>query len=172
MSGTIEGRVGEDEAESVTELVTALAEQVARLQDVERARSFLAVYAAMMDDAPQPDEVATLFLPDAELATSASTVHGTKGIADFYAGALQRDPSAKRHFITNVQASWVAPGRVRLESYFLFTSRRLDGSGIGWGRYEDIVDTSGPTPRFARKAITIDVGTDLEHGWHGPEDAR
>ena len=57
------------------------------------------------------------------------------------------------------------PGRVRLQSYFLYLGRGDDDSVIGWGTYDDTVDVSGPEPLFAEKTIGIIVGTTLAAGW-------
>jgi hypothetical protein len=138
-----------------------------RHDDIEAARGILFDYAQVLDT-PDPRTVAALFTEDGVLRTAAGSCHGRAEIEKFFAAAFARDPSVKRHFITNTKATWLAPKRVRVDSYFLFTGRG-DRSVIGWGTYLDVVDVSGAEPRFAEKTIAVHLNSTLDDGWalHG-----
>ena len=73
--------------------------------------------------------------------------------------------SEKRHFIMNIRTRPQSPGRVEVASYFVFTARDADASGLGWGTYLDEIEVRDGTARFARKTITPHVNTDLVRGW-------
>jgi hypothetical protein len=148
--------------------LSALEERLTRLEDIETARSMFHLYADTLD-VPRAETVTALFVDDGILHTPVGSFSGREEIEKFYAGAFASDPSIKRHFIVNPKATWLSPGRVRLESYFLYTGRGVGASIIGWGTYDDVVDVSGPEPRFVEKTIAIAVGTDLAAGW--PVDA-
>lgn len=134
-----------------------------RLEEVERARGFLHEYASVLDD-PRPDAMAELFLPEAELRGGAAEARGREEIREFFVGAFAADPSAKRHLVMNPRATWLSPGRVRVEAYFLYVGRG-DASVIGWGTYDAVVDTEGESPHFASLAIDVHLGTTLAAGW-------
>lgn len=120
---------------------------------------------ALAIDAQDPDAVLACFTPDAEVATPTQSWQGHEAIADFFAGAWAADQSAKRHFIASPRTTWLEPGRVRLEAYFLFVGQVPDQSVIGWGQYDDIVDVRGPEPKFVRVAMQLHLHTDLAAGW-------
>jgi hypothetical protein len=134
-----------------------------RHDDIEAARGILFDYAKVLDT-PDPRTVAALFTEDGVLRTTAGSCQGRDEIEAFFTAAFTRDPSAKRHFITNAKTTWLAPGRVRIDSYFLFVGRG-GRSVIGWGTYLDIVDVSGPEPRFAEKTIDVHLNSTLDDGW-------
>lgn len=142
----------------------ALTERLQRLEEIERARGLPHHYAHTMDD-PRPAAAAGLFTKDGELTTPGGVFRGRAEIERFFVGAIDRDRSDKRHFITSPRTTWLGPGRVRLESYFWFTGRTENASLIGWGIYDDVVDVSGDEPLFARKSITPHLRTDLVAGW-------
>ena len=135
-----------------------------RLEDIETARSIFHIYAAVLDE-PDPVTVARLFAPDAVLHTPVGDFEGRQAIQDFYAAAFEADPSVKRHLIVNPKVVHAADGRVRLVSDFLYLGQGDDQSIIGWGSYEDVVDTTGESPVFQEKTIAVHVGTDLATGW-------
>lgn len=141
-----------------------LARRLTRLEEVERGRGLLHRYAQVMDD-PRAETTAALFTPDAELTTPSGTFQGRARIAEFYAGAIARDPSIKRHFITSPRATWLSAGQVRLEAYFLFTGRADGASLIGWGTYDAQAEVGGDEPLFASLSITPHLRTDLATGW-------
>ncbi len=136
-----------------------------RQDDIEAARGILFDYAKVLDT-PDPRTVADLFTEDGVLRTAAGSFQGRLEIETFFAAAFARDPSIKRHFITNSKVTWLAPRRVRVESYFLFVGRG-DRSAIGWGTYLDIIDMSGSEPRFAEKTIDVHLNSTLDDGWAG-----
>lgn len=134
-----------------------------RHDDIEAARGILFDYAKVLDT-PDPATVTALFTEDGVLHTAAGSCHGHPEIERFFTAAFTRDPSHKRHFITNSKLTWLAPDRVRIDSYFLFVGRG-DRSVIGWGTYLDIVDVSGTDPRFAEKTIDVHLTSTLDAGW-------
>jgi hypothetical protein len=66
------------------------------------------------------------------------------------------------------RVTWLEPGLVRLEAYFYFVGRMPDSSVLGWGTYDDVVDVTGPEPRFARIRMESHLRTDLAGGWASP----
>jgi hypothetical protein len=141
-----------------------LRRRVLRLEETEVARGLLHAYAHALD-VPVAERVASLFAVDGTLRTSRGVAEGRAEISEFFRTAFAADPSVKRHFIMTPRATWLGPGRVRLQSYFLYVGRGADASVIGWGTYDDIIDVSGPEPLFAEKVIEVHVGTDLATGW-------
>jgi len=144
--------------------MSTVEERLGRLEDVEAARGILFDYAHTLDD-PDPRTVAGLFTEDGVLHTASGSCRGRTEIEAFFATAFAKDPSNKRHFITNSKTTWLAPGRVRIDSYFLFAGRDTDRSVLGWGIYVDVVDVSGAAPRFAEKTIDVHLNTTLDQGW-------
>jgi hypothetical protein len=144
--------------------LTALEARLTKLEDIEAARSVFHLYANTLDE-PRADTVAALFTEDGVLHTPVGSFSGRDEVEKFYAGAFSADPSVKRHFIVNPKATWLSAGRVKLESYFLYTGRGDRTSIIGWGTYDDVVDVTGSEPRFVEKTISIHVGSDLATGW-------
>lgn len=138
--------------------------RVRRLEDIEAARNMYHVYAETLDD-PNAKTVAQLFAEDAVLHTPMGDFTGRQAIEDFYASAFEADTSLKQHLIVNPKVVSAEPGRVRLQSYFLYLGRGDDASIIGWGTYDDTVDVTGPDPLFVEKTIGIIVGTTLDQGW-------
>lgn len=141
-----------------------MAARLQRLEDIETARGIFHLYASTLDE-PDAKTVAELFTEDAVLGTPMGAYTGRDAIRDFYAVALGADPSIKRHFIVNAKVVDSSPGSVRFQSYFIYTGRGDGASIIGWGTYDDVVDVTGPEPRFAAKTIEVHVGTDLATGW-------
>lgn len=140
-----------------------LSARLDRHDDIEAARGILFDYAKVLDT-PDPATVAGLFTVDGALHTAAGSCQGRPEIEKFFTAAFARDSSVKRHFITNARTTWLAPGRVRIDSYFLFVGRG-DRSVIGWGTYLDVVDVSGAEPRFAEKTIDVHLNSTLDDGW-------
>lgn len=138
--------------------------RVRRLEDIEAARNMYHVYAETLDD-PNAKTVAQLFAEDAVLHTPMGDFTGRQAIEDFYASAFEADTSLKQHLIVNPKVISAEPGRVRLQSYFLYLGRGDDASIIGWGTYDDTVDVTGSDPLFVEKTIGIIVGTTLDQGW-------
>jgi uncharacterized protein (TIGR02246 family) len=135
-----------------------------RLEDIEEARAMFNIYAATLDE-PDAKTVSALFAEDAVLHTPMGDFHGRDAIAEFFDMAFEADPSVKRHFIVNPRVMEASAGTVRLKSDFIYLGRGDAQSIIGWGSYDDVVDTSGPAPVFREKTIAIQVGTDLATGW-------
>lgn len=142
----------------------SLLDRVARLEEAELARNLLHAYAEVLDD-PTPDAVAALFTEDGALSVPSGDFTGREAIAGFYRDRVGSGASEKRHFIANVRTRSIGPGRVEVASYFVFTARDPEASGIGWGTYLDEIEVRDGTARFARKTITPHVTTDLERGW-------
>ena len=144
--------------------VEALETRLRRLEDIETARGLYQIYAETLD-VPQAETVAALFTEDAVLHTPVGDFSGRAAIEDFYGKAFAADTSLKRHFIVNPRVLEAEPGKVRLESYFLYVGRGDAQSIIGWGTYDDVVDLTSGSPLFAEKTIQVHVGTDLATGW-------
>jgi hypothetical protein len=144
--------------------MSTVEERLDRLEDIEAARGILFDYAASLDE-PDPATVTVLFTEDGLLHTAGGTCRGRTEIEEFFSRAFTRDPANKRHFITNSKATWLAPKRVRIDSYFLFVGRDTDRSVLGWGTYLDVVDVSGEQPLFAEKTIDVHLNTTLDQGW-------
>lgn len=142
--------------------------RIRRLEAIERARVASARYANAVDARDVDALVSTVFAPDARLHARGRDATGREAIIAFYEDALTRAPGLRRHFLTNQVAEPEDPfgAVVRVESYFLFLGCD-ETSAIGWGRYEDRVDTTGPDARIIDKTIHLDVRTDLAAGWAG-----
>lgn len=141
-----------------------LREYVRRLRAIESARDHVHAYARILDD-PDPGTVTALFAPDAVLTTPSRTVRGSAEIRNFFESAFVADPSVKRHFIANVRTAWLGSSRVRVQSQFFFTGSGAGRSALGWGSYDDVVDTGGDRPCFVEKGVLVEVSTDLANGW-------
>ncbi|MFD4406223.1 nuclear transport factor 2 family protein [Nocardia sp. NPDC058499] len=141
-----------------------LRDHVRRLQAIENARDHVHAYARTLDD-PDPETVTALFASDAVLTTLSRTVRGAEEIRNFFESAFAADPSVKRHFIANVRTVWLGDSRVRVQSQFFFTGSGAGRSVLGWGSYDDVVDTGGDRPCFAEKGVVVEVSTDLASGW-------
>lgn len=135
-----------------------------RLEDIEAARAMFNIYASTLDE-PDAKTVAELFAEDAVLHTPMGDFQGRDAIEEFFGLAFKADPSVKRHFIVNPRVMETSPGTVRLHSDFLYVGRGDAQSIIGWGSYDDVVDTSGSEPVFREKTIAVHVGTNLATGW-------
>ncbi|MFF3574251.1 nuclear transport factor 2 family protein [Nocardia jiangxiensis] len=153
------------------EELAELRERVRRLEAAEIAREHLHAYARILDD-PRPETVTALFAPAAVLTTPSRKANGRAEIREFYEWAFRADASIKRHFITNARTTWLGDSRVRVQAQVLFTGRGTDRSVVGWGSYDDIVDVSGPQPRFTEKHMVIEVSTDLVAGWPHDSEVR
>lgn len=141
----------------------ALLERVARLEEAELARNLLHAYAEVLDD-PTPEAVAALFTDDGVLSVPTGDHAGREAVTGFYRDRLV-GASEKRHFIMNVRTRSLGPGVVEVASYFVFTARDVDASGLGWGTYLDVVEVGDGVARFRRKTITPHLATDLTAGW-------
>jgi hypothetical protein len=144
--------------------IEELAARLQRLEDIEAARGMFHVYAETLDE-PNAKTVAQLFADDAVLHTPVGDFTGRPAIEDFYRQAFAADTSLKQHLIVNPKVVGTDPGRVRMQSYFLYLGRGDDDSIIGWGTYDDTIDVSGQEPLFLEKTIGIIVGTTLDAGW-------
>ena len=142
----------------------ALLARIERLEEAELARNLLHAYAEELDD-PTPEAVAALFTDDGVLSVPSGDFTGHAGITEFFRDRTGPGAPEKRHFITNVRTRSLAPGTVEVASYFVFTSREPDASGLGWGTYLDVIEVADGTARFRSKTITPHVGTDLARGW-------
>ena len=142
-------------------------QRIARLEEAELARNLLHDYADILDD-PTPEAVAALFTDDGVLSVPAGDFVGTAAITSFFRDRLGPGASDKRHFIMNVRTRPQGPGLVEVASYFLFTAREPD-SGIGWGRYRDVIEVAEGRARIRHKTITPHLATDLKRGWPAPE---
>lgn len=142
----------------------ALLARVERLEEAELARNLLHAYAEELDD-PTPEAVAALFTEDGVLSVPTGDFTGRTGITAFFRDRTGPGSSEKRHFIMNVRTRPLAPGLVEVASYFVFTAREPDASGLGWGTYLDVIEVADGTARFRSKTITPHVGTDLARGW-------
>ncbi|WP_244928949.1 nuclear transport factor 2 family protein [Nocardioides sp. W7] len=141
-----------------------LAARLVRLEECGRAADILHTFAASLDD-PDLATVLPLFREDAVLVSPRRTARGRAEIASFFTEAWSADPSVKRHFVMSPRVTWLGPGRVRLETYFTFIGRMPDSSVLGWGTYDDVVDVTGPEPRFAEVRMESHLRTDLDQGW-------
>ncbi|HEY8534248.1 MAG TPA: nuclear transport factor 2 family protein [Micromonospora sp.] len=146
-----------------------LAELVRQQDECRRATGILHAFAASLDE-PDVDTVLKLFREDAVLETPRFTARGHAEIGAFFQRAWAADPSTKRHFVMSPRVTWLEPGRVRLETYFLFVGRLPGSSIIGWGTYDDIVDVSGQEPLFAYIRMESHLRTDLQSGWALPRE--
>lgn len=144
--------------------LSSLTERVARLEEAEIARNLLHAYAEVLDD-PTPEAVAELFAEDGVLSVPAGDFTGRDEIAGFFRSRFGPESGEKRHFLTDVRTRALAPGVVEVASYFLFTSRERDASGLGWGTYLDVIDVADGRAVFRHKTITPHVTTDLTRGW-------
>lgn len=144
--------------------IEELAARLRRLEDIEAARNMFHVYAETLDE-PDAKTVAQLFADDGVLHTPVGDFQGRSAIEEFYGQAFAADTSLKNHLIVNPKVVSAEPGRVRMQSYFLYLGRGDDASIIGWGTYDDTIDVSSAEPLFAEKTIGIIVGTTLEAGW-------
>ncbi|WP_181311766.1 nuclear transport factor 2 family protein [Nocardioides campestrisoli] len=140
------------------------AARLTRLEECAAASNILHTFAAALDE-PEVESVLALFREDAVLSSPRREARGHAEIRSFFTEAWAADPSAKRHFVMSPRASWLEPGRVRLEAYFYFVGRMPDSSVLGWGTYDDVVDVTGPEPRFARIRMESHLRTDLVSGW-------
>ncbi|GAA5059114.1 3-phenylpropionate/cinnamic acid dioxygenase small subunit [Thermocatellispora tengchongensis] len=145
--------------------VEALAERVARLEAAEAARELTAAYALALDT-KDLDALAALFTEDAVLHAGPRTLRGREAVVGFFRDALLADPGTKKHLIMNHRVTHPAPGEVRVESYFMYTSTGPE-SVLGWGGYSDLVRVAGGSARFAEKRIVVDVAADVRTGWAG-----
>lgn len=148
--------------------MTDLETRVRRLEAIERARAASCRYANVVDARDAQTLATSVFAADATLRARGRVAAGTAEITAFYDDALTRAPGLRRHFLTNQVAEAEDPAGdiVRVESYFLFLGCD-DASAIGWGRYEDRVDTTGAQARIIEKTIHLDVRTDIDAGWAG-----
>lgn len=141
-----------------------LEERLDRLELIEAARVLLARYADACD-VQDLSALADLFAEGCELEVPGHVYRGVDEVVAFFRQAFADDPSRKSHFITNVNAEWLATGRVAVNSYFLYTAAGDTSSVLGWGEYHDVVTTTGKEPAFARKSITVRRAVDVRDGW-------
>lgn len=141
-----------------------LSERLTKMEESIRATNLLHTFAAVLDE-PTLETVLPLFREDAVLSSPRSEARGHAEIREFFTVAWAADPSEKRHFVTSPRVTWLEPGRVRLETYFTFIGRMPGSSVLGWGTYDDVVDVTGPEPRFASIRMESHLRTDLDNGW-------
>ena len=142
---------------------TTLLARLDRLELAEEARSLAARYARACD-ARDLDELESVFAPDAVLETPHRALTGRDAVLGFYRDALKPEVT-QRHFLTNQQVEHVAPGVVRLRSYFLYTSAGDATSVLGWGTYVDDVERRDGGAVVVRKAIEVLSSNDVRTGW-------
>jgi hypothetical protein len=140
------------------------AARLTRLEECAAASNILHTFAAALDE-PEMEKVLALFREDAVLSSPRREAVGHDEIRAFFTEAWAADPSEKRHFVMSPRVTWLEPGRVRLEAYFYFIGRLPGSSVLGWGTYDDVVDVTGPEPRFARIRMESHLRTDLASGW-------
>lgn len=143
--------------------VSALIARLERLETAEAARAASWRYARAVDG-PDFALLATVFSEDAVLMTRRGPRQGREAIVDYYRTALA-DPLARKHFLVNQEVTWLEPGRVLLESYFLYTYAGDDTSILGWGSYSDRVRVVDGVGYIEEKRIGIDVHADTRSGW-------
>ena len=151
-----------DALSTPTDTTTLLA-RLERLELAEEARALAARYARACD-ARDIEELESLFAPDAVLETPHRSLTGRDAVLGFYRGALTAEVT-QRHFLTNQQVEHVAPGLVRLRSYFLYTSAGDATSVLGWGTYVDDVERRDGRAVVVRKAIEVLSSNDVRTGW-------
>ena len=142
----------------MTDTVSQLAERVARLETIERARGLIADYAEAVDR-QNLAALARVFGPEAVLTTPGRTFEGITAITEFYRTTFADDPSARRHFVTNVRVDDASSTTASFTSYFLYTAGTRGESVLGWGRYTDLfayLDADRCELRLASKHIEID----------------
>lgn len=144
--------------------LAGLRERLRRLEAVEAARDLVHEYAAAADSR-EVDRVLALFAPDAVLHSPRGVHTGHEQIAGSYATGWSLEPSRKRHFLTNVRLRQDPDGTVAATADFFHLGRGEGRSVLGWGRYDDRIDVSGPRPLFTGKRITLLMATDLATGW-------
>jgi uncharacterized protein (TIGR02246 family) len=132
----------------------SIEERLDRLETIEAARELLARYADACD-VQDVEGVVNLFAPDGVLDVPGEPHSGSDAIRAFYRHAWEADSSQKSHFITNVKARWLGPGRVVVDSYFLYTAAGDATNVLGWGEYQDVVSTVTGQASFERKSIQI-----------------
>lgn len=135
-----------------------------RLEDAETARNHLHAYASTLDE-PTPQAVAALFAEDAVLHVPGAEFRGREAIAQFYRSRFAVDPGDKRHFLMNVRTTHLGPGLVEIASYYLYTNRDKERSGLGWGTYLDHIQVTDGTALFTAKTMTPHLNTHLAKGW-------
>lgn len=141
----------------------ALAGRLERLESIELAREATWRYATAVDTADL-ELLATAFTEDAVLTTRRGSRQGRDEVVEYYRLALA-DPVDRRHFMANQSATWLEPGRVQLDSYFVYTYAGTDTSILGWGAYRDIVAVIDGVGLIESKTISVDVHADSRHGW-------
>lgn len=139
-----------------------LVDRLERLESLELARDLESQYAQAVDSG-EPRRVAELFTEDGVLAIPSGDIIGRKAIDDFY--QVRMVGSEKRHFLANVFARCDGEGTVKVDSYYFFTSREAELSGLGWGQYESLIRVTGDGAKFMRKQISPAITTDLSGGW-------
>lgn len=137
--------------------------RIDRLERHDLARSMATTYAVTVDEG-KAERIAALFAPEGTLTIPSGTLTGRAEIAAFYASRVA--DADRRHFVTNIATHATgSDARIGLSAYFLYTSREPGRSALGWGRYDDVIDTSGESPLLLAKTITPAVFTDLDEGW-------
>ncbi|MCW2785368.1 MAG: hypothetical protein JWP74_1885 [Marmoricola sp.] len=144
-------------------MTTSIQARLQRLEDTEAARELLQVYAERVDN-QDPALIAALFAAGATFTTQRGMVAGQAAIRDHFAATFEADPSEKRHFAMSPRILGIEGRLVALRSTFLFVGRGAT-SNIGWGTYDDVVDTTGTSPLFTAKVIKVHMRGDLESGW-------
>lgn len=154
-------------ADTVTgnELAAVLA-RLERLEQIEAARGVFADYATAVDN-HDADALRRLYTARSILDTRVGTFSGTDEIAAFFDRAWAAGPSGKRHFVSNITATWMSSNVVALDAYFFYVGRPSEDSVIGWGAYRCTVDTVG-VPTMIDHRITLEMGTTLAAGWSAP----
>lgn len=101
------------------------------------AESLLHEYQSLVD-AKDIEGLARIVHPDVELERQDGVRHGVEPFLDLYRDFRASDVEIAQHMGTNVVATGLPDGLVRVDSCFLaITTHAAGGARIVWGRYRD-----------------------------------
>src|SRR3954447_11240704 len=135
-----------------------------RLEHIDAARAVQARYAEVIDDW-NIDRLDEVFSGDALVIAPGRRIEGLAAIKEWYAAVHREDPSARRHFITNVAVTAVDAGEVTLAAAFIYVAGTDGRSIIGWGRYVDVVAIVSGEARIVSKSIVVDHRGPVDASW-------
>jgi 3-phenylpropionate/cinnamic acid dioxygenase small subunit len=138
--------------------------RVRRLELVEEARATQARYADLID-AWDVDALGDVFAADAVLTAPGRRFEGLGAIQAFYRDVLHGDPSARRHFLTNVAVLDADTDVVRLGARFIYVAGTEGESIIGWGRYVDTLARCEAGVRIVSKEISVEHRGPVSASW-------
>lgn len=144
--------------------MASLEQRLAYLERVEAARTIGARYARACDAKSVPTLRSDVFTHDVVLYIPGGEFSGIDAVGEFYQGAFDAEPGARRHFVVNQIIEPLDGEELQVDSYFLFVSAD-QASVIGWGTYRDVVAFDSGSPRIREKSITLDVQTTIDDGW-------